>query len=1165
MLHDGSSPSSSSTARRRTFNRGLLLAGLFLVVGLVAMAAWLKPSPIDHEAPQPAVHAQGLAAAFLRSAAFGGEASPAVVQLGHRHEITDFRFLGEGHDLLTRARGEEIILWDALSGKRARPVYDIIDRNQSWTDYILSAEGRYLITRARGGEDVLWDVRAGRRVRTVFKRLDPQQPQPVIVISPDSRTMLLATADPEPRLELHSVESGELLRTFDLGEWTPVRSLRFSDDSLYVIGHQTISGPDRAVGFHVWDASTGRYVWQPGMPLPYDAALLESLRQEVAADGRKIQRSTAVSLIYLLFLRDVRPDGQILSFRGNVGFFGLSGAFCPAGKRFITRNWWNSGDRCDETVLWDVASATPLCVSSEDDFLRELEDIFAFSPDGQRFVNGILSRKANLIDTATGQTIRSFEGHEGRIVSLAFGPDETTILTGDDQGTAILWDVASGEPLRRFTGHARKIRDGYSRRSGIRGVGDLAFSPDGTRLLVAGEQGQTTVYAADTGEVLHVLKLPMLVPDSLQGIGQINVAWSPDGTRIVTAASSRARQGTAPRMVPHGTALWNAETGERLAWIAATPKRFILLGPGGRWAVGPLQKSRGNVMSGVWDSFRSPLPLWNTRTGELVHCFEEYYLCDPARDDGATQHPSTRTSAGVGEVSLLRPPLPARDELWLSPSGRKSLAAIADLDEESRAWLGRPDEEWKPPQRFPPTRPRVRSPSGRYEVRWNQQSSEVRVTDAAAEKTVAVFDAAPLVPSRATFNAEETRVLIAYSETELALWDIASGDMIDQFTLSLDHRAWPIIGLKLSPDERFVAIRFAREFRIHLLDLTNKEGYSLPGRMTSTPRIALFSPDSRQVICHLRRLTLWDIEKRIELADFGTDGIPRAMVFSPGGEVLLLAADGVSRLWDVKSGEVLKTFEKPVSLMRFNPAGTRMVSLSGPRQLVPIGGSFPPTHLWNFETGRPIHPLVVGSAGSVLDGFFSPDGERLITLHETAFAVWNAETGRQLHLHRDETYRFGARTSLPQPFFLADGRRLVTVHENAATIWDTETGTPLHRMDFASTSSPRILHDPDDDWLLTICAGHHATLWDLETGQRRQVFEGVLGDFSSVLGAAWFGDDGRELFVRHGLGHLVTVWDVATGAVTRRHYLLNEGRDWLTELPASGEFTGATRWVHWRE
>jgi WD40 repeat protein len=677
-----------------------------------------------------------------------------------------------------------------------------------------------------------------------------------------------------------------------------------------------------------------------------------------------------------------------------VEFFWLSGAFCPAGKRFITRNWWNSGDPYDETVLWDVASATPLCVSSEVDSLRELGDIFAFSSDGQRLVNGIHSRQANLIDAATGQTIRSFEGHEGRIVSLAFEPDETTILTGDEQGTAILWDVASGEPLQRFTGHAKKVPKGSPSRLRTRGIGDLAFSPDGTRLLIAGDQGQTTIYAADTGKVLHVLELPVLVCDPIEGIERINVAWSPDGTRIVTAASSGARQWTAPRMLPHGTALWDAETGERLAWIAATPTRFILLGPGGRWAVGPLQRSRGNVMSGVWDLFRSPLPLWNTRTGELVHHFEEYYLCDPARDDGATQHPSTRTSAGVGEISLLRPPRPSLDELWLSPSGRETLAGIADLDEESRAWLGRPDAKWEPPQRAPATRPQLRSPSGQ----------------------------------------------------------------------------------------------------------------------------------------------------------------------------VLLTTDGGTRLWDAKSGEVLKTFEKQISLLRFNPAGTRMVSLSGLKQLLPIGGSFPPTYLWNFETGRPIlPPLVVGSAGSVLDGFFSPDGERLITLHETAFAVWTAETGRQLHLHRDETYRFGARTSFPQPFFLADGRRLVTVHENAATVWDTETGTPLHRMDFARTSSPRILHDPDDDWLLTISAGHHAILWDLETGQRRQVFERVPDDFSSVLADAWFGEDRRELFIRHGLGELITVWDVATGAVTRLHYLLNEGRDWLTELPESGEFAGATQWVHWRE
>ena len=61
--------------------------------------------------------------------------------------------------------------------------------------------------------------------------------------------------------------------------------------------------------------------------------------------------------------------------------------------------------------------------------------------------------------------------HSAAVVgSVAFSPDGTHLLSGSPDKTLKLWDAATGELIRTFEGHAG-------------GVTSVAFSPDGTRLL----------------------------------------------------------------------------------------------------------------------------------------------------------------------------------------------------------------------------------------------------------------------------------------------------------------------------------------------------------------------------------------------------------------------------------------------------------------------------------------------------------------------------------------------------------------------------------------------------------------------------------------------------------------------------------------------------------
>jgi basic membrane protein A len=129
---------------------------------------------------------------------------------------------------------------------------------------------------------------------------------------------------------------------------------------------------------------------------------------------------------------------------------------------------------------------------------------------------------------ATGELSLSLRGHTSVSWGIAFSPDGTRLATASNDGTAILWDVQSGQRLLRLHGH-----NGY--------VNHVAFYPDGTRLATAGQDGTVRLWDTATGQEVLTLR------GNSSEI--VRLAFSPAcsiltqegseqcGTRLVTAAS----------------------------------------------------------------------------------------------------------------------------------------------------------------------------------------------------------------------------------------------------------------------------------------------------------------------------------------------------------------------------------------------------------------------------------------------------------------------------------------------------------------------------------------------------------------------------------------------------------------------------------------------------
>ncbi|HUF70685.1 MAG TPA: CHAT domain-containing protein, partial [Longimicrobiales bacterium] len=129
---------------------------------------------------------------------------------------------------------------------------------------------------------------------------------------------------------------------------------------------------------------------------------------------------------------------------------------------------------------WNVETRQPSAATPVDgDFIN----VVAIDPGGRLLASGGQFGALRLRDADSLRPVGDpFIGHASDVISLAFGPDRTRLASGDLSGTIRLWDVASRRPI----GGPISIR-GRGPINGIR------FSPDGSRLIAATENGAVLV------------------------------------------------------------------------------------------------------------------------------------------------------------------------------------------------------------------------------------------------------------------------------------------------------------------------------------------------------------------------------------------------------------------------------------------------------------------------------------------------------------------------------------------------------------------------------------------------------------------------------------------------------------------------------------------------
>jgi WD40 repeat protein/tRNA A-37 threonylcarbamoyl transferase component Bud32 len=655
------------------------------------------------------------------------------------------------------------------------------------------------------------------------------------------------------------------------------------------------------------------------------------------------------------------------------------------------------------------------------------------------------------------------------------------------------------------------------------GVSTAAFSPDGTRIVTAGADRIAKVWDPATGQVVA----------ALTGHDDVihSAAFSPDGARVITASEDQtarlwdARTGTVVATLKHRDPLWSAAFSPDGAWIVTTGESRTATLWDGRSAelVASLDGHRGVVYTAAFSPDGSRLvtasadhtaTIWDVRTATRLATLEGHgdEVCSAAFSPDGSQI----VTASDDQTA----------RLWNARTG----TLLASLQGHTGA-----------------VHVAGFSPDGSRIVTASTDRS-AKLWDARTGTLLRSLDGHSGALGAAAFSLDGTRVITASDDRTTRLWDARTGTLL----AVLEGHRDDLSAVSLRPDGTQLLTASA-DGTVKLWEASSRDASIVLDPDAARPAGGALSADGARLVTiaeHDPQVRLWDARTGSLLAalDGHRDEVTSARFDAARTRVVTASADHSAKLWDANTGQLLGSLDHPdaVYTAAFSSDGARVVT-STTDQCVWIWNAASGALIAKFERSAAEYPVrlskdgtriltasiagtarirsvdigetlveLAGNAAPIHAAAFSQDGERVVTasIDRTA-TVWNARTGTLVaSLEGTTTNAFGG-------WFSADGARVITASvDNTAKLWDAATGKLVASYDGHEAEILAAAFSPDGGRVLTTSADRTAKLWDERTGKLLASF-----DHTDAVLDGTFSPDGTQLIIAAGDGS-ISLWDV---------------------------------------
>jgi len=674
-------------------------------------------------------------------------------------------------------------------------------------------------------------------------------------------------------------------------------------------------------------------------------------------------------------------------------------------------------------------------------------------------------------------------------------------LAGKDNDLSLLLAMEAARTDRNF-----QTEDALRRALGLPvartvlkhpGLRAMVFSPDGARIVTAGDDTLGRVWSWPDGKELLTLR-------GHKG-WIVSVDYSSDGTRIVTASID-------------GTArLWDAKTGEEIA---------VLRDPN-------LDCMPGDMACRIWQASFDP-------SGQLV----------------ATGNDSGHVYIWNATTGELDQTLPANNSsiLYIRFSSDSKHIAVVSRDYSARVWG---IEQKRTILHFDPTES-VRlvafSPDGSHVLTcdvtgvtktWNLTSGDLERVIADSGKS---NGSGTLGPQDAHFSKDGKKVVIAGNDNRVEIWNLADSGMV---TVLVGHEDTVMSAQFSSEGDRVLTA--GKDGTARLWDALTGDTLSVYTGVSSRYGEARgdyvhFSPDGRYVLAVGQddgKLLEWPTSP--ELGDtvallpgslYAGDLESLSRQFSADGATFLTAGANIVYEWKMESWTPIVTLRGGASIREYldapslSPDGTMIFTTYGwEGALTDINQA----RIWDAATGK----LLASFGDFITGGRFSPDGTTILTNGWNAnYRLWDTVSFTEVPLPANAQVQFGP------------CRRMITVSQKGTTDYYSWNAPTLERIPVSTVTAGcgredrkltitnvsrdgkrRVIVDSEGTRL-----GHTATVQDTATGNTI----GILRSHKAELHMVFFSPDGKYI-IASGADNVTRIWfanvtdllDLAKSRVTR--------------------------------
>jgi WD40 repeat protein len=574
-------------------------------------------------------------------------------------------------------------------------------------------------------------------------------------------------------------------------------------------------------------------------------------------------------------------------------------AFSPDGRVLATAGAATDSQQGGEAILWNARTGRTLLTFPKQKQLVGPD--LRFSRDGSRLYTIIGGRGTVAWDTRTGKQVLLLPD-TSPLNNIALSPDETRLATTGGDGRLKIWNLRTGKRLLTITAPSSLCGTAFNpsgtaiaaalcfggdggaevwdARNGkkLLTLGgprygwafNVGYSPDGERIVSAGQDGKARVWDAHSGRLLATL------------VGHTGWIWaarfSPDGGRIGTSSSD-------------GTArIWDARTGRELLVLAGHTKNVfdITFSPDGT-----------RVLTGSVDGTAR---VWDVRP-------------QGARDAATLPAQSGVQGAQVSDYSpdgkLLAVggggPTPA--SLWNPTTGKKLRNLAHDGDVFAAAF----------------------SPGGTRIV-LSGYGAPVVVDTASGRPVLKLRHSGTGFQPGAAWSPDGMLIALglASAPSGAGLWDAHTGKLLRRFP---DPAGASAVAFS-PDGRLLAAGSFAGTVSIWDVASAQKRRTLPGSVGDSITDIAFSQDGKLATSSLNGTATIWDTRSGRALETIqAQSGALWGVSFSPNGKVLATAGDDTTaRLWDVATGKELLTLTGASFALRhvtFSPDGTRLTTASG--------------------------------------------------------------------------------------------------------------------------------------------------------------------------------------------------------------------------------------------